>query len=841
MEFKRIFVYPKYPQNLHRLFDLAYNLWSFWDAEATGLFRRIDPAAFRADQENPVRFLHNVPQGRLEELSNDEAFLSDLDRIWDRYSHYLTQRVALPSLLEHGSVAYFSMEFGFYQVPNYAGGLGILSGDHLKGASDLGIPLVGVGLYYRYGYFNQRINVSGFQDEVYRENDIVYLPIREVKTDEGRPVTVTLSIGGEPVIIKLWYMQVGRVRLILLDTNVPENSLESRSITDYLYDADRDKRIRQEIVLGYGGMRALEAIGERPDVYHLNEGHSAFLILERLKGLITQGGHSWEEAFALVRSSTVFTTHTPVESGNESFPLEMLKEYLGHDVEQLGIPFDRFADLGALHDKQTFWLPAFAMRLSQYVNGVSKIHGEVSRRLWKAVFPNRMITEVPIAHITNGVHYSWLSDEMEDLLEQYVGSEYRYAGAKEVGLERIRHIPDELIWEAHMKRKRDVVAFLRRAVAARYAKSGLSSAKVRRANEVLNANFLTIGFARRFAAYKRPNLILKDRDRLKQILTDPKLPVQLVFAGKAHPADMIGKNMIKEIIDFAREYQVEDRVVFVENYDRNVAYHLVQGTDVWLNNPVKPLEASGTSGIKAAMNGSLNLSVLDGWWPECYNSHNGWAITVGDFHEKPEMRDLAEANQIYELLEEEIAALYYERDEHDIPRKWIQMMKEAVYTSLQGFNINRMLNQYCSLCYGPALERFRQLVKDDGAFLKRSAERYRALVSLWDKVYVKDVFSDLDNRTILFSGDEGRFTCFVYLDDADPSLFDVEVFYAHSRNEKRTIERLEFRKAFADKTAQYEGTLTLQASGSQEVSVRLVPHDEEIRMLYPDLIKWKDS
>jgi len=841
MILRNIFVSPRYPEPLKRLFYFAYNLWSLWDTEARQLFNRIDPGLFRDLERNPVRFLHAVTKDRLEELSRDQTFIHDLDKLWKRYDRYLESHTELRDMFKDKLIVYFSMEYGLHQsVPIYAGGLGMLAGDHLKGASDLGLPIIGVGLFYRYGYFHQKINMSGFQEEEYLENNVYHMPVKELNTIDGESIYVDLKVLDKMLKVKVWLVNVGRVRLLLLDTNLEENPPEFRTVTDYLYDARRDVRLLQELILGFGGMKALEAMQVRPDVFHLNEGHSAFLIVQRMKELMLNEGYAFEEAYALIKSTTVFTTHTPVEAGNENFPTEMVEKYLKVKVADLGVPVERILKLGFLHDEKTFWLPALAMRCAASVNGVSKIHAEVSRNLWKGLFHERITCELPIMHVTNGVHHSWLSEHMRYLFERYLGPDYHLLDGEDKLLSKIYKIPDEEVWEAHTKRKREMIAFLRTNMERYYAERGYSPIKIKKLKEILNPHYLTVGFARRFTAYKRPALLLKDRERLKNILTHPNRPVQLVFSGKAHPADTAGKGMIKEIIDFAREYALEDRVIFIENYDRSVASHLVQGVDVWLNTPLKPYEASGTSGMKAGMNGVLNFSIMDGWWPECFNGKNGWEIKSSRMHDHSELRDTMESNQIYDILEEEIARVFYDRDEHDIPRKWVAMMKESMYTVYRDFNITRMLEEYCRKGYMPAIEARTSLLAEDRKRLRQILENVQKIKSFWDKIYIKDAFSDADRKEILFTDDRISLECYVYLDEADATLLEVELFYMLQDDGGYETASLSFVEKYKDKVAKYEGGVVLKSSGVQSYGIRIVPADPDVRRLYPEFIKWRE-
>jgi starch phosphorylase len=841
MLLKNIFVYPKYPDSLKKLFNLAYNLWSLWDAEVCQVFNEIDRELFRNVNRNPVEFLLSLPAERIDKLSKNKRFLENLEKVWEKFEKYSERRTEYQERFKDNNIAYFSMEYGLHEaVPIYAGGLGVLAGDHLKGASDLGVPLTGVGLLYRYGYFHQKITIDGIQEEDNKENNVYYIPVREMRTGSGEPLYITVNILKNQVKVKVWAVQIGRVKILLLDTNLEENKPEFRGITDFLYDARRDTRFMQEMVLGFGGMKALKALGISPDVFHLNEGHSAFLIIQRLNNLMLENHYTFSEAYALIKSTTVFTTHTPVEAGNENYPVEMVAKYLEEKVQDIKIPIDQLLRYGALHDEKTFWLPAFAIRFVRYVNGVSKIHSEVSRKMWKALFPQRMICEIPIQHITNGVHHSWLSNQMKKLLETHLCNDYLSLEETQQLDQKIREIPDEELWDAHLKRKRDTIAYLRMIVEENFTEQGYSQVKIRKAQEILNTNSLTIGFARRFTAYKRPTLIIRDKERLKSILTDPDRPVQLIFAGKAHPADTAGKSMIKEILDFAKEFEVEDRVVFIENYDLVIAEYLVQGVDVWLNTPIKPFEASGTSGMKAGMNGVLNLSILDGWWPECYNEKNGWAVKSGNQSDHSDLRDRTEASLIYDLLEEVVTACYYERDERDIPRKWVGMMKESIASVLKNFNINRMLMEYCDTCYKPALVDSKRFIENEGQQLKQLLSTAQRVKVFWDKIYIKDVFMDIDKRDVLFTDDVIHTGCYVFLDDSGSEDIDVELFYCLEMAETFETVKLDFIEKYKDKVAKFEGNVVLRSSGLQRVGVRVVPSDRDIRMLYPELIKWKE-
>ncbi|MBW1712887.1 MAG: alpha-glucan family phosphorylase, partial [Deltaproteobacteria bacterium] len=619
MNLRRFYVKPRIPESLKNLFELAYNLWSTWDQGAFKLFNRIDPALYRSIHHNPVELIHRLSTERLAELGKDPGFLFELDQVWQNFvtyqsfkGTYRTPQGQEEAFGPQEVIAYLSMEFSLHEsIPIYSGGLGILAGDYLKAASDVGLPLVGFGLLYKFGYFSQRINPDGLQEEEFRENIWFLKPVVEVKDDSGEPVHIQVPLKGDKVWVKLWKAAVGRTSLFLLDCNLELNDPKRRSITDMLYDPERDDRIEQELILGRGSRLAMRALGIEPQVFHLNEGHSAFLIVERLRELMLEKGFSFEEAAAIIRHTTVFTTHTPVIEGNEHFDQDMVADYLKGDLEEMGLALDKFLPLGQVKaQERTFWLPALAIRFSGCVNGVSRIHAQVSRRMWGPLFDKHHPLEIPIHSVTNGVHLpTWLSQEMAYLFDRYVGPDYLHQAESPEVWDSVHSIPDDELWEAHMRTKRMTIAFIRRRLAAEMERKGFARSRIKEVENVLDPKALTIGIARRFAPYKRANLILDDPERLLAILNNEDKPVQLVFSGKSHPADLEGKKIILQVLKFIYEHHVENKVVFVEDYDFDVARHLVQGVDVWLNTPLKPLEASGTSGMKAGINGVLNLSV----------------------------------------------------------------------------------------------------------------------------------------------------------------------------------------------------------------------------------------
>lgn len=843
MNLKNVFVYPKLPENLSKLQSLAYNLWCTWNYEAIGLFYRIDAPLFRAVNHNPILFLINLPSERIAQLAEDQGFLFELERVWEQFQEYMRYdsefRTSAGVFGRNDTVAYFSMEFGLHEcIPIYGGGLGVLAGDFLKAASDLNLPIVGVGLVYKYGYFTQRINMAGEQEEQFVEFDNHLVPIHEVRGPEGDKAYVEVQILGQPVKIKLWQIDVGKIPLILLDTDLDENPPQWRNITHELYVADRAKRLQQELVLGIGGVRALERLGLAPQVYHINEGHAAFLILARLQRLMQEKGLGFEEAKAIIRASTVFTTHTPVIAGNENFDTEMVKEYIENDVRSLGLTFEDLASHAYInHDGKTFWLPALAIRFSRYINAVSKMHRDVSRRMWAGLFPNTPEIELPIDHVTNGVHNSWLSEPVGELLARYVGPDYVRCESKPQRWDRVFDIDDEEVWQAHHRNKQSLITFVRKKLADDLALRGYIESKILKLTRALNPEYLTIVYARRFARYKRATLILRDKERLAKILTHSTKPVQLIFAGKAHPADTLGKSMIKEILDFAKEHQVEDRVVFLENYDINVSRHLAWGADVWLNNPVRENEASGTSGMKAGMNGVLNLSVLDGWWPEGYDGKNGWAITGAEYDHQYEMQEAAEAEQIYDLIEDEITERYYDRNEAGVPIRWVQMMKESVSSTCCRFNMNRVLADYIEKFYIPSRAAEKELSANNYALLRQAIRSGQELLANWDKIVVSGFWTSVDASDMVTEGERVEVTCTVDLKGVPPSAVQVELFYVLRVENVHGIVPMQPRDP-QKAPAVFECSFEIAGRGQLSMNARVRPASPILQDLHPDLMKW---
>jgi len=698
------------PRRINRLGELAYNLWWTWNPDAQRLFSRIDLNLWEQTYHNPILFLKQIKRSRLDAMIRDRYFLDFYNRIFRLFDEYMQAKDTwfartYPDY-KNKPIAYFSTEFGLHEtLPIYAGGLGVLSGDHLKGASDLGLPLVALGFVYTQGYFSQRISEDGWQEERNVFLKFEDMPICSV-VDEGKmPITVCVELPGREIQARIWQIQVGRIPLYLLDSNVEGNTPPDRLLTARLYSSDLESRISQELLLGLGGVRALRELGYNPNVWHMNEGHSAFLGLERIREMVA-AGKDFSEALAQIQPRTIFTTHTPVPAGNDEFPLWLVDKYFSNFWPELGLSREEFINVA--HVKQNwggeaFSMPVLAIRTSDHHNGVSQIHGQVARRMWHHLWPEKTEDEVPISYITNGIHTgTWCARRLRHLLDRYLGGDWMYRVDDPELWEGIEEIPDNELWLVHRHLKRKLVAYMRDHIRIQWIKTGIHPVQVIAAGALLDPYMLTIGFARRFATYKRANLVLRDMNRLLDIVNRPNMPVQIIFAGKAHPADEPGKRLIQDVYRAVKKAENGGRLVFLEDYDMNLARYLIQGVDVWLNTPRRPNEASGTSGQKAALNGVLNFSVLDGWWQEGYNGHNGWAIGSANEFEEPNKQDDADALSLYDTLENQIIPLYYhERSADGLPGDWIAMMKESMKTLAPRFSIQRMLKEYTTRMYFP--------------------------------------------------------------------------------------------------------------------------------------------
>jgi starch phosphorylase len=774
-------VVPNLPDRLLPLSILARNLWWTWNPDAADLFRRMDPDLWEKNHHNPVDLLGSLPQERLEALANDEAFLANLDRTVGELNAYLVRKSWFERA--HGEatglqIAYFSAEFGLHEsLPIYSGGLGVLAGDHLKSASDLGLPLVGVGLLYRRGYFRQYLNRDGWQQELHPAYDFERLPLH-VETADGLPRRISVEIAGREVAAQIWRAQVGRVSLLLLDSDLPENTVEDRALTDELYGGDLRHRIRQEILLGMGGVRALQAMGFAPTVYHLNEGHSAFLAIERVRQAIERDGLSLAEALEEVRASSVFTTHTSVPAGHDVFPLDLMREHFGQLCARLSIPLEDLMKLGRARPEDSnepFCMTVLALRIASQSNAVSELHGSVTRKIWTSLHPHVPVDEIPIGHVTNGIHIpSWYSREVARLYSRYLGPRWQEDPVDRQVWQRVERIPDGELWRARERLRESLVSFARKRLHEQFQRRGMPLAVVRTAEEALDPDALTIGFARRFAVYKRASLLLRDPDRLARLLNDPDRPVQIVFAGKAHPADHPGKHVMREIVHLAAETRFRRRIVFLEDYDIEIARQLVQGADIWLNTPRRPLEASGTSGMKAVVSGGLHLSVLDGWWAEAYTPDTGWAIGSGEEYGDPEVQDQVESEALYDLLEQEVVPLYYRRGADSLPRGWIERIKASMRAHCPVFNANRMVEEYSRRFYLPAHVRSRFVAHDIHSGARELASWRRRMADAWPRVQIEQVVTGDGDRPV---GDEMPVRVLVRLDGLAPEEVVVEAVH----------------------------------------------------------------
>lgn len=700
----------KVPEKIGRITELAYNLWWSWTPEARGLFRRLDYPLWRKTLHNPVQMLQEISPAQLQEAAQDSTFIRQYNKVMIMFDETMKNRgtwfhQTYPELGDK-TIAYFSFEFGLHSsLPIYSGGLGILSGDHAKEASDLGLPFVGVGFMYPQGYFRQRLPSHGWQEAVYHQLDISQAPVLPLLDGNGHEMRVSVNLAGRPVHARIWHVRVGRNPLFLLDTDVDENEPWDRELSARLYAGDSETRIRQEIMLGIGGVRALRALGINPSAWHMNEGHSAFLTLECIREQVAQG-KSFEEALAIVKRQSIFTTHTPVPAGHDAFGFHLVEQYFNGYWDELGISRERFLSLGG-HEEEwgmAFNMTVLALNLSGQSNGVSKLHGEVSRQMWQEVWPGKTVDEVPISSITNGVHVStWVAGEIHNIFDKYLGPNWLNDQDNPAIWQRLAEAPDSEMWEVHLALKRKLMSYLRERVRRRWVSGGNDPTQVLTSGTLLDPEALTIGFARRFATYKRASLIFRDLQRLQNILLDTHRPVQIIFAGKSHPADEPGKSLIQHIYNLAKHNQMGGRIAFIEDYDMHMARYLTQGVDVWLNNPRRPREASGTSGMKAAINGIPNLSILDGWWVEGYNGANGWAIGDEREFDNHDVQDEFDANSIYQLLEEEIVPLYYDRDRDGIPRGWVEIMRESMRSCTPMFGTRRMIKEYTTNLYVKAM------------------------------------------------------------------------------------------------------------------------------------------
>jgi len=825
-------VIPKLPERLKPLEEMARNLWFCWNLEVIDLFRSVDPGLWEETGHNPLAMVSSLGNDRIKELLEDDGFLLEMDRITAEFRRYMGERKTYCFGLEAPidfTIAYFSAEYGLTDcLPIYSGGLGILSGDHIKSASDLCIPMVGVGLLYQKGYFRQYLNEDGWQQETYPENDFHVLPVTLERDDKGEPLTIEVPIRNRSVKVRIWRIQVGKIPLYMLDTNTVLNSEEDRDITSYLYGGDKEMRLKQEIVLGVGGVRALHRLGIRPTVYHMNEGHSSFALLERIRILMEEHRLTFQEAREVVSCSSVFTTHTPVPAGIDIFDQSQIASAFGETLRSLGISVETFLTLGVQDDhgkNEPFNMAVLALKNVARSNGVSQLHQVVSRRMWKRIWPDLPEVDIPIHGITNGIHIpSWISDDMARLLDRYLGRRWTEDPDNIKIWDRINHIPDLELWRTHERRRERLVVFARRKLQEQLQRWGAKKVEIQAASEALNPQALTIGFARRFATYKRGDLILKDPVRLAAILNHPQHPVQIIFAGKAHPQDQSGKEVIRNINHLARQPEFFQRIVFIEDYDMTVARYLVQGVDIWLNNPLRPLEACGTSGMKAAANGGLNMSVLDGWWAEGYQPGLGWAIGSGEEYENPDYQNRIESQTIYNLLEKTIVPLFYERGRDNLPREWIGMMKKSMQTLAAGFNSHRMLEDYVDRFYLPSAIIWSKIQADGFSGVRNLSAWTDRVKAGWNQLRILE--TKTDSRAGIQAGETLKVEVTLQLGRLSPNDLSVDIYYGRVDSKAEFLDRSTLTlRDFTQKKDQtvFRGEIPCQDVGRFGFRIRVLP------------------
>ena len=842
-------IVPSLTKELTALQRIAYNLWWCWETDAINLFRRLDADLWKSTRHNPVEMLGIMQQTTLDGLKNDEGFMAHLKKVDEKLSEYLGAKTWFQGSCNGNSrmkVAYFSMEFGLHEsLPIYSGGLGILAGDHLKSASDLGLPLVGVGLLYRQGYFRQYLNNEGWQQEYYPENDFYNLPLTLERDENGAPLAFELEFGPRKFMVHIWRVQVGRVPLYLLDTNLEENSPENRLITAQLYFGDKEMRIIQEILLGIGGIRALRTLGIVPNVCHMNEGHAAFLALERIRLLMEKRAIGFNEAREIVRAGNVFTTHTPVEAGIDHFQPELIDKFFARYFKMLGIRHDEFLGLGRQNPKnqdESFCMAVLALKLAAHINGVSQLHGDVSRKMWRNAWPELPLEQVPLTSITNGVHTrTWMSNHMGSLLVRYLGTRWLEDPTDHAVWRRIAKIPDTELWRARQSCREKLVDFARKRLREQLVKVGATFKEIAVAEEVLDPEVLTIGFARRFATYKRGTLLLRDLDRLASILNNPDRPVQFIFAGKAHPQDHEGKELIRQIVQTSHQERFRHRIVFIEDYDMEVARHLVQGVDVWLNTPLRPMEASGTSGMKVAFNGGLNMSVLDGWWCEGYQGNNGWAIGKGEVYEDIEYQNQVEARAVYDLLEKEVVPNFYDQGGDGVPRSWIATMKASMQGLCPVFSTDRMVQEYAGHCYVPAFTQWKQLVDDDLALALDLGRWKERVFKAWPQVRIMSADADVSDAVPV--GSKVPVSAVICLGDIAVEDVSVEGYFGVLDSTGAILggETVPLEMTSEQGTGVYEfnGSLECRFCGRHGFMLRVAPHHKVVGNIYePGYLLW---
>ena len=848
--FNKITVNPQLPKRIEKLEEIANNLWWSWNTEFLRLFKQIDIDLWEKIGKNPVKFLKLVEQEKLEEISKKTNFLKQYDKIIENFENYKNSKSTWFSRNypenKTDVIAYFSAEYGLDQIlPIYSGGLGILSGDHLKSASDLGIPLVAVGLLYKNGYFHQKINGYGDQETEYRKIDISSLPIKPVKDVEGKDLIISVKFPKRKLYLKVWQIEVGRVNLYLMDSDIEENHEEYRNITTTLYGGNQEMRISQEIVLGMAGVMLLKALGLNPTVYHMNEGHSSFLILELIENVMREKQVSFEMARDIVSSKTVFTTHTPVPAGNDIFPLDLVERYFKDYWEKLGATKEEFFKMGMEPNPQPnagFNMGILALKVAGKKNGVSKLHGAVSRELFNDVWSEIAADESPITHVTNGIHTcSWLAPNLKKLYNEYLMPYWQDHIYQDSTWEKIEDIPNEKLWNAHMERKQKLMEVVKQNVQERLRRSGYRYEEINDITSKLDPNALTIGFARRFATYKRATLLFRDLERITQILNNTNKPVQIIIAGKAHPADKEGQDLIKYIHEISMKPQFKGKIFLLENYNIEVSRYLISGVDVWLNTPRRPMEASGTSGQKASVNGVINFSILDGWWAEGYNQKNGWPIGTNAEYENYEIQDNSDSESIYQTLENKVIPAYYEKDENGISAKWMEYMKNSIISTGGKYSTARMLVDYCNNLYMPLANLYHhyyESLEEVAKYNEFKQELYRS----WNAIEITEK-NNLNNIQI-DAGNNIEVICKVKLPNIMPENIQTQVYYGKIKEngvlEKIAVIPMELiDKNQEERIYTYKAKIELTTGGDYGYTFRVMPkHEMLLDSENLNLVKW---
>ncbi len=848
--FNRITVNPQLPKEISKLSEIANNLWWSWNTEYLRLFKKIDKDLWESIGKNPVKFLKLVSQEKLEKVSKDQKFLEEYNVIANNYENYINSKNTWFSKNypknENNLIAYFSAEYGLDEtIPIYSGGLGILSGDHLKSASDLGLPFVAVGILYKEGYFIQKLNKYGEQENNYIKADLNNLPIEAVKDSEGKDLKITVDYPERKLYLKVWKINVGRIKLYLMDSDIEENSEEDRKVTLQLYGGDQDMRIKQEIVLGMGGVKLLKTLGLNPTVYHMNEGHSSFLTLELIKDLMEEKKISFDMAKDITTSKTVFTTHTPVPAGNDIFPLNLVEKYFKYFWPKLGLNREEFLKLGMKPTEKLengFNMGILALRNAGKKNGVSKLHGAVSRELFGEVWPNIAANESPIGYVTNGIHTcSWLAQNLKELYNEYLIPYWQDNMHKDEVWKQIKDIPNERLWEEHQARKEKMLKMVKQNTTERLKRAGVSYEEIKEITSKLNPNALTIGFARRFATYKRATLIFKDIERITQILNDSEKPVQLIFAGKAHPLDKAGQDLIKYINELAMKPQFKGKIFVLENYNIGMSRYLISGCDVWLNNPRRPMEASGTSGQKASVNGVINFSVLDGWWAEGYDQTNGWTIGTNAEFTSYEEQDLADSESLYNTLENKIVPLYYENRKDNLPVNWIEIMKNSIITTGGKYSTQRMVIDYTNNMYIPLCNLYNNYYSKLDNVAEYS-EWKSEINKSWDKIEIKQLNNLADIS--IDAGNKINVECEVKLPNINVENIEAQVYYGKIAENGMVDEiqvipmKLKTRND-TEKIYTFETKIELTTGGDYGYTFRVMPkHEMLLEKSDLNLIKW---